>query len=122
MLFRSPTPVASSSYGIRYGAEDSSVTPTIKLEGDDGDEPASGRSPSVLSAIPATAGGRGSRGSRLGKKAIVGVSESIDHEGRLPGSKDGLGAFPPGSDLATLMLSLKLKGIRNSRLLPQFHS
>ncbi|KAJ7653368.1 hypothetical protein B0H17DRAFT_1268260 [Mycena rosella] len=28
------------------------------------------------------------------------VSESIDAEGRLPGSKDGLGAFPPGSDWA----------------------
>ncbi|KAJ4471258.1 hypothetical protein C8J55DRAFT_155801 [Lentinula edodes] len=26
-----------------------------------------------------------------------GAVESIDAEGRLPGSKDGLGAFPPGS-------------------------
>lgn len=39
-----------------------------------------------------------------------GVLESIDAEGRLPGSKDGLGAFPPGSDLAKTMLDLKLKG------------
>ncbi|KAJ4483180.1 hypothetical protein J3R30DRAFT_3446687 [Lentinula aciculospora] len=41
-----------------------------------------------------------------------GVSENIDAEGRLPGSKDGLGAFPPGSDLAKTMLDLKLKGKR----------
>ncbi|KAJ3840574.1 hypothetical protein EV361DRAFT_821326 [Lentinula raphanica] len=40
------------------------------------------------------------------------VSESIDAEGRLPGSKDGLGAFPPGSALAKTMLDLKLKGKR----------
>ncbi|KAK7472651.1 hypothetical protein VKT23_000764 [Stygiomarasmius scandens] len=38
------------------------------------------------------------------------VSESIDVDGRLPGSKDGLGAFPPGSDWAKTMLDLKLKG------------
>ncbi|KAF5370799.1 hypothetical protein D9758_001878 [Tetrapyrgos nigripes] len=38
------------------------------------------------------------------------LSESIDSEGRLPGSKDGLGAFPPGSDWAKTMLDLKLKG------------
>lgn len=38
------------------------------------------------------------------------VSESIDAEGRLPGSKDGLGAFPAGSDWARTMLALKLKG------------
>ncbi|KAJ7754107.1 hypothetical protein B0H16DRAFT_1543695 [Mycena metata] len=40
------------------------------------------------------------------------VSESIDAEGRLPGSKDGLGAFPAGSDWARTMLALKLKGKR----------
>ncbi|KAF8192704.1 hypothetical protein K438DRAFT_2017894 [Mycena galopus ATCC 62051] len=33
----------------------------------------------------------------------------IDAEGRLPGSKDGLGAFSPGSDLARMMFGLKLK-------------
>ncbi|THU95386.1 hypothetical protein K435DRAFT_798178 [Dendrothele bispora CBS 962.96] len=38
------------------------------------------------------------------------ISESIDTDGRLPGSKDGLGAFPPGSDWAKTMLDLKLKG------------
>lgn len=39
------------------------------------------------------------------------VSESIE-DGRLPGSKDGLGDFPPGSDLARVMLELKMKGKR----------
>lgn len=37
------------------------------------------------------------------------VSESIE-DGRLPGSKDGLGDFPPRSDLARVMLELKMKG------------
>lgn len=45
------------------------------------------------------------------------VTESIDAEGRLPGSKDGLGAFPPGSDWARTMLALKLKGSRGYFLL-----
>ncbi|THU95383.1 Bromodomain-containing protein, partial [Dendrothele bispora CBS 962.96] len=40
------------------------------------------------------------------------ISESIDADGRLPGSKDGLGAFPPGSDWAKTMLDLKLKGVQ----------
>lgn len=45
-----------------------------------------------------------------------GISESIDSEGRLPGSKDGIGAFPPGSELAKTMLDLKLKGTTAVRL------
>jgi len=40
------------------------------------------------------------------------VSESVDAEGRLPGSKDGLGAFPAGSDWANMVLALKLRGKR----------
>ncbi|KAL0578297.1 hypothetical protein V5O48_003708 [Marasmius crinis-equi] len=44
--------------------------------------------------------------------ATKSVQESIDAEGRLPGSKDGLGAFPAGSDWAAAMLALKLKGKR----------
>jgi bromodomain-containing protein 7 len=39
------------------------------------------------------------------------LSESIDAEGRLPGSKEGLGAFPPGSDWSNMMLALKIKGV-----------
>ncbi|CAA7264461.1 unnamed protein product [Cyclocybe aegerita] len=37
-------------------------------------------------------------------------SETLDPDGGLPGSKDGLGAFPPGSDWAKTMVALKLKG------------
>ncbi|KAJ7722652.1 hypothetical protein DFH07DRAFT_1006475 [Mycena maculata] len=57
---------------------------------------------------------RGPRGPYKSSKENPGgaASESIDAEGRLPGSKDGLGAFPPGSDWARTMLALKLKGKR----------
>jgi bromodomain-containing protein 7 len=70
-----------------------------------------GRSPSVVSQIPLASGRRITRGPH--KKAVPSntVADSIDAEGRLPGSKDGLGAFPPGSDWARTMLALKLKGI-----------
>ncbi|KAJ7060444.1 hypothetical protein C8F01DRAFT_1058537 [Mycena amicta] len=44
--------------------------------------------------------------------ANVPVKETIDAEGRMPGSKDGMGAFPAGSAWAKTMLSLKLKGKR----------
>jgi bromodomain-containing protein 7 len=52
------------------------------------------------------------RGTRGPYKKTVGnpTTDHIDVEGRLPGSKDGLGAFPPGSDWAKLMLALKRKG------------
>ena len=43
-------------------------------------------------------------------KAPKSVSETLQPDGGLPGSKDGLGKFPPGSDLARVMLALKLKG------------
>jgi bromodomain-containing protein 7/9 len=68
------------------------------------------RSPSVASQIPQSTGRRLTRGPY--KKATSNtVTESVDAEGRLPGSKDGLGSFPPGSDWAQTMLALKLKGI-----------
>ncbi|KAI9060785.1 hypothetical protein FKP32DRAFT_1595107 [Trametes sanguinea] len=47
-----------------------------------------------------------------GKKPPGPLSESLEPDGGLPGVKDGLGAFPPGSDWAELMLALKLKGKR----------
>ena len=47
-----------------------------------------------------------------GKKPQGTLSESLEADGGLPGAKDGLGAFPPGSDWAELMLALKLKGMR----------
>jgi bromodomain-containing protein 7 len=61
------------------------------------------------SASQALSGKRGARGPY--KKVTVNTTtDNIDAEGRLPGSKDGLGAFPPGSDWAKLMLALKRKG------------
>lgn len=41
--------------------------------------------------------------------ASSGISEMLEPDGGLPGSKDGLGAFPPGSDWAKTLLALKLK-------------
>ncbi len=48
-----------------------------------------------------------------GKKPPGTLSESLEADGGLPGAKDGLGAFPAGSDWAGLMLALKLKGKRD---------
>ncbi|KAI1793692.1 hypothetical protein LXA43DRAFT_1000031 [Ganoderma leucocontextum] len=55
-----------------------------------------------------TGGGKKSKG----KKSPGTLSESLEADGGMPGAKDGLGAFPPGSDWAELMLALKLKGKR----------
>lgn len=46
-----------------------------------------------------------------GKKPPGALSVGLEADGGLPGTKDGLGAFPPGSDWAELMLALKLKGV-----------
>ncbi|KAF9222230.1 hypothetical protein BS17DRAFT_736150 [Gyrodon lividus] len=54
---------------------------------------------------------RGPRGPYK-KHAPMVLSESLDAEGRMPGSKDGVGAFLPGSDWAELMIALKIKGKR----------
>ena len=48
------------------------------------------------------------------------VSESLQSDGGLPGAKDGLGKFPPGSDLARVMLALKLKG-SHPFISPSYH-
>jgi bromodomain-containing protein 7/9 len=48
------------------------------------------------------------RGKNAAKKE--GLSESLEPDGHLPGFKDGVGVFPPGSDWAEVMLALKLKG------------
>ncbi|KAG6824668.1 hypothetical protein H0H92_006173 [Tricholoma furcatifolium] len=73
------------------------------------------RSPSVSSQVQTGATRRGVRGpyKKSAPQAPSNkVSETVDAEGRLPGSRDGLGAFPPGSDWAKTMLALKLKGKR----------
>ena len=60
-------------------------------------------SPSVVSVQLGTKG-------KKGKKVPGTLTESLEPDGGLPGAKDGLGAFPPGSDWAELMLALKIKG------------
>ncbi|KAJ6523304.1 hypothetical protein B0H19DRAFT_652083 [Mycena capillaripes] len=79
-------------------AEERSRSPSLSLHG--GGHPALRRGP------------RGPYNKSSKENPGAAVSESIDAEGRLPGSKDGLGAFPPGSDWARTMLALKLKGKR----------
>ncbi|KAG2071245.1 hypothetical protein BDR04DRAFT_1098641 [Suillus decipiens] len=63
------------------------------------------------SSVPQQYMKRGPRGPYK-KGASMGISEGIDAEGRLPGSKDGVGAFPPGSDWAEMMIALKIKAKR----------
>ncbi|KAF7986849.1 hypothetical protein HWV62_12566 [Athelia sp. TMB] len=73
---------------------------------------------SITAASPAPSAQHGQaqvkRGARGPYKKTQGttVSDELDAEGRMPGSKDGVGAFPPGSDWAKVMLALKLKGKR----------
>lgn len=64
------------------------------------------RSPSIASAsVPAP-----SRRVRNATKKED-ISETLEPDGHLPGYKDGVGVFPPGSDWAQVMLALKLKGM-----------
>lgn len=75
------------------------------------------RSVSVLSQQQGQAGPSGRRGPRGPYKRQgqgvpgAGISEILEPDGGLPGSKDGLGAFPPGSDWAKMVLALKLKSM-----------
>ena len=78
-----------------------------KMDVDEGGS-ARARSPSVSSLQTPVQGRRTVRGS--GKKPPGALSETLEPDGGLPGAKDGLGAFAPGSDWAQLMLALKLKG------------
>ncbi|KAJ7026962.1 hypothetical protein C8F04DRAFT_1123792 [Mycena alexandri] len=80
-------------------AEERSRSPSVSIHG--------GGHPALLRRGP-----RGPYNKSSKDNPGAAVSESIDAEGRLPGSKDGLGAFPPGSDWARMMLALKLKGKR----------
>ncbi|KAJ2912796.1 hypothetical protein MD484_g7631, partial [Candolleomyces efflorescens] len=78
----------------------------------DVDDQSRARSVSVISQPQPGSTRRGPRGpyKKNAQSNTPQISESIDSEGRLPGSKDGVGAFPPESDWAKMMLSLKLKG------------
>ncbi|OCH85872.1 hypothetical protein OBBRIDRAFT_784195 [Obba rivulosa] len=71
-----------------------------------------GRSPSVASTQMPTPAQTALKRGRGNKKVPGMMAESLEPDGGLPGAKDGLGAFPPGSDLAVLMLALKLRGKR----------
>ncbi|PIL34622.1 hypothetical protein GSI_03401 [Ganoderma sinense ZZ0214-1] len=88
---------------VAVDEEDAAGTPADRVAGTpiDVDESRAG-SPSALG------GGKKTKG----KKPPGALSESLEADGGLPGAKDGLGAFPPGSDWAELMLALKLKGKR----------
>ena len=66
------------------------------------------RSPSVLSASVPPVNRRGGKNVASKKEGVV--SETLESDGHLPGFKDGVGVFPPGSDWAEVMLALKLKG------------
>jgi len=71
------------------------------------------RSVSVAPSQPAQMSTRrGPRGQYRREKntSSNALSESLDPDGGLPGSKDGIGAFPSGSGWAKTMLALKLKG------------
>jgi len=72
------------------------------------DTPGARRSPSVLSASVPPINRRGGRNAAAKKEGLV--SDTLESDGHLPGFKDGVGVFPPGSDWAEVMLALKLKG------------
>lgn len=97
-------PVASTSE-LPADVAGNSIS-AVKLE-DDAAQRA--RSPSVISSVPgANAHAEKTRRSR--SKKITAVTESWEKDGHLPGHKDGLGTFPPRSDLSELMFELKLRG------------
>lgn len=98
----------------------------IEIDDDNGDVgtpmDVDGRSPSIVSQAqpptgPGAGTGHGKRGPRGPYKKSgthttnLNAKDMIDADGRLPGSKEGLGAFPPGSDWSNMMLKLKLKGV-----------
>lgn len=71
------------------------------------------RSVSVTPSQPAQVSTRrGPRGlyRRERNTSTNALSETLEPDGGLPGSKDGIGAFPSGSHWAKIMIALKLKG------------
>ncbi|KAI9566652.1 hypothetical protein HD554DRAFT_2115469 [Boletus coccyginus] len=78
----------------------------------DGSLAAGSRAPSTTPAPgQAPLHGAGKRGPRgpYKKHAQPALPESLDADGRMPGARDGVGAFPAGSDWAELMIALKIK-------------
>lgn len=94
------------------GEQEEDMEIQTAAEGDEGrgtpmdvDGSTRARSPSV-SSVQTPVLRRGGKA----KKQPGQLSESLEPDGHLPGYKDGVGVFPPGSSWADLMLSLKLKG------------
>jgi bromodomain-containing protein 7/9 len=104
-----------TDWTIDIEREDDTPTATMEEEEEeqvDADDQSRARSASLPLQFQPASARRGPRGpyKKHNQAHPTQVSESIDAEGRLPGSKDGIGAFPAGSDWAKMMLSLKLKG------------
>lgn len=101
---------------IERDDNDGDVPPTAEkgtpMEGDDNGSVASAQTPVVQSQTQPQGGGR-RRGGGAAKKPPGALSESLEDDGGLPGAKEGLGAFPPGTEWADLMLALKLRGKRH---------
>ncbi|KAG2346263.1 hypothetical protein BDR05DRAFT_73350 [Suillus weaverae] len=93
---------------LNIDEDDDHVTASTPTRDIEGSQVAASPAPS---SVPQQYIRRGPRGPYK-KGASVGILEGIDAEGRLPGSKDGVGAFPPGSDWAEMMIALKIKGKR----------
>lgn len=89
--------------------QDTSAAETVPLSAG---APNKTRSPSVMSSAAGMGGVPAERIKRTirGKKVPI-VTESWEDGGHLPGFKDGIGVFPPLSDLAALMLELKMRGM-----------
>ncbi|KAG1769053.1 hypothetical protein EV702DRAFT_1142718 [Suillus placidus] len=93
---------------LNIDEDDDHVTASTPPRDIEGSQVAASPAPS---SVPQQYIRRGPRGPYK-KGASMGILEGIDAEGRLPGSKDGVGAFPPGSDWAEMMIALKIKGKR----------
>jgi bromodomain-containing protein 7 len=90
--------------------QDENYPPQTPVDVDDAST--KGRSPSVQGEREKSR--RATRGPYAKKSQLsntVTTTEVISADGRLPGSKDGVGAFPPGSDWAEMMVQLKIKGV-----------
>ena len=110
-----------TDWNIEIEKDDEGPAVNIDDEEDDGfaptpmdmDDQSMRRSASVASQPQPGPGRRGPRGPyrQQPNTNSTTFSESLDADGHLPGSKDGIGAFPPGSDLVKTMIALKLKGV-----------
>jgi hypothetical protein len=102
------------------------IQPPLQMDQGPNARPGAGRSPSVQPQ-PTGLGRRGLRGTQSKRistapsnaKAETGVPQDQIIDGRLPGSFDGVGAFPPGCAWAKMIVELKIKGQLSPLLLFQ---